>query len=150
MQIKQVLPYLSPEEAQKAGEYIEAVIIVPFLEDKIVLCDNRWRGWEFPGGGVEWRESVPNAARRELIEETGAEFSRLEFVQVVWLERNIYRSLKAALYYAEVTRLNKHSDYYEIVEVRPFDKLPDKRLLSYECEDELYQLALDAYQKSNI
>ncbi len=145
MRIKQILPYQTPEAAQQAGEYIEAVIIVPFMADKIVLCNNRWRGWEFPGGGVEWRESVFSAARRELVEETGAEFSTLEFVQVLWLERGLYRSLKAALYYAEVTRLHRHHDYHEIEEVSIFDQLPDKRLWSYACEDEIYQLALDAY-----
>ncbi|NWJ45947.1 MAG: NUDIX domain-containing protein [Chloroflexi bacterium] len=148
MKIKEVLNYASPEEAQQAGEHIQAVIIVPFHSNGIVLCRNRWRGWEFPGGGVEWRESVYSAAGRELVEETGAEFSSLEFVQVLWLERNIYRSLKIALFYAEVTQLNAHHDFYEILEVKLFNKLPSPRLLSYECEDEIYQIALDAYQKA--
>ena len=147
MKIREVLPYLSPEEAQQAGEYIEAVIIVPFLADKIVLCSNRWRGWEFPGGRVEWREHPLSAAKRELSEETGAELSRLEFVQVLWLERGVYRSFKAALYYAEVSHLNAHYDYYEIEEVGVFDELPAKRYLSFECEDEIYRLALEARQK---
>jgi len=148
MKIKKVLPYASPEEAQQAGEHIQAVIIVPFLGDKIVLCRNRWRGWEFPGGGVEWGESVYSAAGRELVEETGAEFTSLEFVQVLWLERNIYRSLKIALFYAEVIHLNSHHDFYEIMEVKLFQDLPSPRLLSYECEGEIYQIALDAYRKA--
>jgi 8-oxo-dGTP diphosphatase len=148
MKIRQVLSYLSPEEAQQAGEYIEAVIIVPFLADKIVLCYNRWRAWEFPGGRVEWRESTLRAAQRELSEETGAEPSKLEFVQVIWLERGVYRSFKAALYYAEVSHLNSHYDYYEIEEVGVFEELPAKRLLSFECEDEIYRLALEARQKT--
>ncbi len=147
MKIRQVLSYRSLEEAQKAGESIEVVIIVPFLADKIVLCNNRWRGWEFPGGGVEWREPVLSAAGRELKEETGAEFSRLEFVQILWLERGLYRSFRAALYYAEVSVLKAHHDYYEIEEVGVFEALPAVRFLSFECEDDIYQLALQARLK---
>jgi nucleoside triphosphatase YtkD len=144
MRLREVLPYKTVEEAQAAGIYIEAAIIVPFMGDKMVMCDNRWRGWEFPGGGVEWGETVLHAARRELREETGAEFSDLEFVNVIWLERGTWRSFKAALYFAEVSALRHSFDYYEIDEVRVFDSLPEQRYMSFACEGELYQLALAA------
>ncbi len=144
MKLREVLPYESIEAAQHAGVSIDVAIIVPFLGDKLVLCNNRWRSWEFPGGGVEWRENVRSAAQRELVEETGADFSSLEFVNVIWLERGVYRSFKAALYYAEVDRLTTHHDYHEIEEVRIFDELPPRSQLSFECEDEIYELALQA------
>ncbi len=144
MRIREVMAYSSPEEAQQAGVTIEAAIVVPFIGDKIVLCYNRWRSWEFPGGTVEWREPVLTAAERELREESGAEFSKLEFVQILWLERGVYRSFKAALYYAEVSHLSPHFDYHEIEEVAVFDKLPPISSMSFACEAEIYQLALDA------
>ncbi|HEX2915973.1 MAG TPA: NUDIX domain-containing protein [Chloroflexia bacterium] len=148
MRIREILSYQSPEEAQQAGEHIEVVITVPFLEEKFVLCRNRWRAWEFPGGGVEWRESIVEAAERELVEETGAEVSSLEFVSVLWLERGLYRSFKAALFYAEVTELKDHFDYYEVQEVRIFDSLPENRKMSYECEAEIFRLAHAARLKA--
>jgi 8-oxo-dGTP diphosphatase len=144
VKLREVLPYDTLEEAEQAGIKIEVAIIVPFFGEKIVLCSNRWRGWEFPGGGVEWQEPVLSAARRELIEETGAEVSKLEFVGVIWLERSLWRSFKAALYYAEVTDLKQHYDYHEIEDVAVFETLPDKHLWSFPCEDKIYQLALDA------
>jgi len=150
VKLREVLAYATPEEALQAGIIIEAAIIVPFFGDKIVLCNNRWRGWEFPGGNIEWREPVEVAARRELQEETGAEFSKLEFVSIIWLERGSYRSFKAALYYAEVTTLKPHYDYHEIEEVAVFAELPPKAVMSFACEDEIYQLALDAREHKNL
>ena len=100
MKLREVLPYSSVEEAQQAGIKIEAAIIIPFLGEKIVLCSNRWRGWEFPGGGIEWGEAVHRAAVRELREETGAESSELIFVKVIWLERGPWRSFRYRRYSA--------------------------------------------------
>ncbi len=148
MKLREVLSYLTVEDAQMAGIKIEAAIVVPFFGEKLVLGYNRWRGgWEFPGGVVEWREPVRAAAGRELLEETGAEYSSLEFVKVLWLERGAYRSFKAALYFAEVSRLGRHFDFHEIDEVDLFDQLPARHLLSFECEDELFQLAREARER---
>ena len=47
--------------------------IIPVMPDgKIVLIRRRDTGkWGLPGGIVDWGEDIPEAAARELIEETG-------------------------------------------------------------------------------
>ena len=40
-------------------------------EEKYLLLKNRKGAWDFPKGKVRKNESIPNAAKRELFEETG-------------------------------------------------------------------------------
>jgi len=50
---------------------IAAAGIVINEKNEILMVKNPRRGWEFPGGQVEVGESVINAVRREIFEETG-------------------------------------------------------------------------------
>ena len=60
-----------------------AVAIIPILDDgRIVLIDHYrfitdTRGWEVPSGRIDAGESIEQAARRELLEETGYSASQL-------------------------------------------------------------------------
>jgi 8-oxo-dGTP pyrophosphatase MutT (NUDIX family) len=41
-------------------------------EDRVLLIRQSYTaGWQFPGGGVEWRETAEKAMVREVFEETG-------------------------------------------------------------------------------
>lgn len=41
-------------------------------KDEVLLVKSECRGWEFPGGQVEVGESLPQAIKREVFEESGA------------------------------------------------------------------------------
>ena len=60
-----------------SGKYRDAVFVVVYcLENKIpeyLLLKRKlhWKGWEFPKGGIEIKEKIDVAVRREIKEETG-------------------------------------------------------------------------------
>jgi len=46
--------------------------VITKAQDEILLIRHGYRpGWHFPGGGVEWRETLLTALTREVEEETG-------------------------------------------------------------------------------
>jgi ADP-ribose pyrophosphatase YjhB (NUDIX family) len=67
------IDYLDDPSAPKANSIVPAVsVVIPDGQDRILLIrrtDNKY--WSIPGGGIEPGESVREAARREVEEETG-------------------------------------------------------------------------------
>ncbi len=70
--------YNGKEYTFREHEYIdhESVYGVIVEDGKILLVEHPVsKGWEFPGGGVEYNEDTPTALRREIKEETNLETS---------------------------------------------------------------------------
>lgn len=63
-------------------EIIARAIVV--RDNKVLVCINKEEGHKFfPGGHVEFGESVEEALVREFKEETGAEITDIKFIDVV-------------------------------------------------------------------
>jgi 8-oxo-dGTP pyrophosphatase MutT (NUDIX family) len=112
-----------------------AVGIVPIADDGRVLMIDHYRvitgsrGWELPAGRVDPGESVDEAARRELLEETGhsaAEWSVLGEYHPANGSSNQVFHLKIA---RRLTRESEPLDRNETMAMRWFDVGEIRRLL---------------------
>jgi len=55
------------------------VLVLANIQEKWLLTKHPKRGLEFPGGKVEPNETLEQAAKRETLEETGAQIAHLEW-----------------------------------------------------------------------
>jgi len=88
------------------------VLVICQNGDKWLLTNHKKRGLEFPGGKRESGESLEEAARREVFEETGAILAELRFLAEYKVsEPN--KSFVKIVFWGKVNRIEKTSGYYE-------------------------------------
>lgn len=116
------------EEAE--DNLLKFAVILSRFNGKWVLCKHRERDtYEIPGGHREENETILEAAKRELTEETGATDFKIESVCIYSVTGKTRVSESGEenfgmLYYAEIKDFDKEL-CHEIKEIRFFDKLPD-------------------------
>lgn len=82
-----------------------AALVMAWQEDRVLVCDIAGRGWTIPSGRIESGESPEEAARRELMEEAGAEVGPFTLLGTFHISNGGCESL-AVVFNAEVTGVN--------------------------------------------
>ncbi len=107
------------------GKLTYSVISARF-QDKWIFVRNRLRDtWEICGGHIEDGESPDEAARRELMEETGATEFSMWCIATYSVEKEGNTGY-GRLYFAEVTLLSGIPGSSEIAERVLLNELPDR------------------------
>ena len=88
------------------------VWVICRFKNEWLLTKHKERGLEFPGGKVEAGETAAEAAKREVMEETGAVLSSLTYLAQYFVDGKSGNVIKN-VYFAEVDQLTKQPTYYE-------------------------------------
>ncbi len=112
-----------------ADEWLAFAVIVSRFRGQHVFCKHKDRDtWEIPGGHREAGESIMEAARRELYEETGAVEYTLQPVCVYAVtapEGADSRESFGMLFFADIRRFES-ALHYEIESIALMDQPPFK------------------------
>ena len=99
--------------------------IIPILPDgRIVLVQRRDnQKWSLPGGMVDWGQDIPTTVKRELLEETGLELSKIRRLVGVYSapDRDPRIHSICVLVEAEVEGTMENKDVLEIIAVEAFE-----------------------------
>lgn len=111
-------------------ELLKFAVIIAKSRDKYVFCKHKVRDtWEVPGGHREPGESILDAARRELYEETGALEFEIEPVCVYSVTApdnfNNGRESFGMLYFADITDFETEL-HSEIEKIMLTSELPER------------------------
>lgn len=90
----------------------EHVLVICKKGKDWLLTKHKKRGLEFPGGKLERGETIEEAARREVMEETGATLNRLELIGEYEVTLNEKKFVKA-IFYGEADEIAKNGHYFE-------------------------------------
>lgn len=88
------------------------VLVICMFNHSWLLTTHKERGLEFPGGKVEAGESLEEAARREVMEETGAVAGLLQSIGEYQVT-DANRSFVKRIFYTEIDTIIEKDDYLE-------------------------------------
>ncbi|SES63667.1 8-oxo-dGTP diphosphatase [Salinibacillus kushneri] len=126
------------------------VWVITKYQHQWLLTKHKDRGLEFPGGKVEEGERADEAAKREVLEETGGMISRLEYIGQYFVDGKGGEVIKN-VYYAEVDQLIKQNTYFETDGPVLLDALPGdihkSPLFSFMMKDAVLPQSLKVIKK---
>lgn len=110
-------------EDQPFSKEPKHVWVISKYKNQWLLTNHKTRGLEFPGGKVEKGETAAEAAKRELLEETGGIAAELNYLAQYFVSGKSGEIIKN-VYYAKIDRLEEQSTYYETHGPKLLDALP--------------------------
>jgi 8-oxo-dGTP diphosphatase len=130
-------------------EKLEVAVIVSKHQGKGVYCKHKERStFEVPGGHRENGESIIEAAKRELYEETGATQFTLKQIGVYSVVREETERF-GMLFFAEIKEFGELPNM-EIEEVRLFDSIPSNLTYPLIQPQLIQQVELMLFQEGEI
>lgn len=93
-------------------EEAKHVLVICQNGEEWLLTSHKKRGLEFPGGKMEPGETLEEAARREVYEETGAILGEITFLAEYKI-CDPSRTFVKSVFWGKVKRVEETSSYYE-------------------------------------
>jgi 8-oxo-dGTP diphosphatase len=135
------------KEASAFGVARHVLVVCRYL-DQWVLTDHKLRGFEFPGGKVESGETITEAAKREVFEETGGIVKNVLYLGQYRVNRESDPFIKS-VYFAQLETMVEKDNYMEtngpvfLRELCPPQIRNDSRF-SFIMKDEILPLSLES------
>lgn len=101
-----------------------SVLAARYLDKWVFVRHHQRDTFEIPGGHIENNETPYEAAKRELMEETGAIKSRLVCVNTYSVTQDD-KTRFGKLYFAEILKMGNVPDTSEIEEIAFLENIPD-------------------------
>jgi ADP-ribose pyrophosphatase YjhB (NUDIX family) len=113
---------LRPFWRLRRGMTLGAQGVVIDEADRVLLVRHSYRpGWFFPGGGVEWGETLEEALARELAEEVGVTLNAAPVLHGVFSNNSNFPGDHIAVYLVRAwTRRDGYRQKHEIAEAEMF------------------------------